>query len=95
MVPSKKPLNSSNRPGLVKMVQKTLEPLRHGKGKGLMTANGLNVPPLVPLLVKNRDIAMEKVQSLVKNEDLNEFSEHKMEAFGNAGLLALMRVSRI
>lgn len=77
--PTKKPSNHVYRWDQVETVQKTLEPPRHGKGKGLMTSHGLNVSPSIPLLVKIKEYTVGRAQSFVENEDLNEFSEDETE----------------
>ncbi|KAL0005468.1 hypothetical protein SO802_013029 [Lithocarpus litseifolius] len=77
--PTKKPSNQVDCWDQVETIQKTLGPLRHGKGKGLMTSYGPNVNPPIPLLVKNKEYTMGRAQSFVENEDLEEFSEDETE----------------
>ena len=54
--------------------------LRHKVKKGLMTSQGPVAPPPLPLLVKDRDYAMDTTRSIVQDADLDKCSEHKTEA---------------
>lgn len=45
---------------------------RHGVGKGLMTFQGTIVPPPLPLLVKDKEYAIDIACSIVWDVDLDE-----------------------
>ena len=77
------------------MVQKTLELPRHGIGKGLMTSQGPDANPPVPLMVRNKGFNIGSACNFIREVDLDECSEHETEAFGDLGLLNLTRVSLV
>jgi len=77
--------------------QGTPNPPRHGMGKGLMMAHGPIINELitlqVPLLVKDKQHAVQTSHSIVKDADLDECSKHETETLRDSGLFDLMRVS--
>ncbi|KAF3963578.1 hypothetical protein CMV_012051 [Castanea mollissima] len=66
-------------------------PPRHGVGKGLMTFQGPIVPPPLPLLVKDKEYAIDTAHSIVRDADLDECSEHETDPLGDSGLHDMMR----
>ena len=69
------------------------DPPHHGVGKGLMTSQGLVVPPPLPLLVKDKGYDVDTAHSIIQDTDLDECSEHEIDPLGVSGLLDMMRVS--
>ena len=71
-------------------------PPRHGTGKGLMSARGpiINEPiPQAPLLVRDKQHAIQMAYSIVKDADLDECSERETDTLGDSGLFHLIRVT--
>nr|POE54674.1 hypothetical protein CFP56_25034 [Quercus suber] len=71
--------------------KKTPELLCHGVGEGLVTSQGPVTLPTITLLVRNKQHAVETIQSIIKDEDLDECSKHETEFLGEYGLFVLMR----
>ena len=91
---AKKASNPSICSDQVRTSKKTPELLRHGMGKGLMTSQGPVAPSTITLLVRNKQHTVEMIQSIIKDEDLDECSKHEIEFLGESGLFNLMRVRR-
>ena len=68
---------------------------RHGIGKGLMTSQGPITPFPLPLLVKDKEYAVDTAHSIVRDTDLDECSEHKTDPLGKSGLFDMMRACSI
>ena len=77
------------------MIQKMLEPPRHGVGKRLMISQGPITNTLAPLLVRSKGFTVDIACLLVQDVDLDECTEHKTNAFGDSGLFHLVRVSLV
>ncbi|KAK9986696.1 hypothetical protein SO802_031647 [Lithocarpus litseifolius] len=56
-----------------------------------MTSQGLVAPPTITLLVRDKQHAVEMVQSIIKDKDLDKCSEYEIEFLGESGLFDLMR----
>lgn len=56
--------------------QKAPLPLRHGAGKGLMTAQGLIASIPVQRLMSHKKYAIEMVHSIVKDTNMDECGKH-------------------
>nr|POE53886.1 hypothetical protein CFP56_27572 [Quercus suber] len=71
--------------------QKSPSPPCHGTDKGLMSAHGLVVSSSIQRLVSHKDYAVEMVNSIIKDTDLDECGEHANEDLGVSGLFDLAR----
>ena len=69
------------------------DPPHHGVGKGLMTSQGLVVPPPLPLSMKDKGYDVDTTHSIIQDTDLDECSKHETDPLGVSGLLDMMRVS--
>lgn len=68
-------------------------PPHYGVGKGLMTSHGPVIPPLLPLLVKDKGYAVDTAYSIVWDVDLDKCSKHGTNPLGDSGLHDMMRAS--
>ena len=66
---------------------------RHRVGKGLITSQGHVVPPPLPLLVKDKEYAVDTTRFIVQDANLDECSEHETDPLGDSDLHDMMRVS--
>lgn len=66
---------------------------RYRVGKGLITSQGLVVPPPLPFLVKDKGYALDTAHSILQDADLDEYSKHKIDPLGDSGLHNMMKVS--
>nr|POE55926.1 hypothetical protein CFP56_45141 [Quercus suber] len=64
----------------------------HGVRKGLMASQGLVTPPPLPLLVKDKEYAVDTVRSIVRDVNLDECSKNETNPLGDFGLHGMMRV---
>lgn len=62
----------------------------HGRGKGLMTYQGLIAP--LPLLVKDKGYAVDTAHSIIRDADLDKCLEHETDPLGDSSLHDMMRV---
>ena len=75
--------------GLMAEGNKMVTPAKHGGGKGLM------VPPLgsqkkPPVLLReDPKYALEKLSSIIGNEDYEDLGNHSTEAMGETGLFSI------
>ena len=100
----RKPPSKSNRPlkqqkvslepivGLMAKGSKTVTPLKHGSGKGLMKAPSTSQEKPPPLLRDYSKFALEKLSSIISFEDYEDLGNHSMEAMGETGLFAVAQV---
>ena len=78
--------------GLMAEGTKTVTPAKHGGGKGLM------IPPLgskkkPPILLReDPKYALEKLSSIIGNEDYEDLGNHSTEAMGEIGLFSIAQV---
>ena len=63
--------------GLMVKGVKTVTPVKHGSGKGLMKASSTN---------------QEKLSSIISSEDYEDLGNHSTEAMGETGLFAIAQV---
>ena len=63
--------------GLMVEGVKTVTPVKHGSGKGLMKASSTN---------------QEKLSSIISSEDYEDLGNHSTEAMGETGLFAVAQV---
>ena len=100
----RKPLSKSDRPhkqpkvslepvvGLMAEGVKTVTPVKHGFGKGLMKAPSTNQEKPPPLLRDDSKFALEKLSSIISSEDYEDLGNHSTEAMGETGLFAAAQV---
>nr|POE52996.1 hypothetical protein CFP56_06858 [Quercus suber] len=65
---------------------------RHGIGKGLMTSQGLVVPPPFPFLVKEKKYVTDTARSIIRDVDLDKCLKHKTDPLGDSSLHDIMMV---
>ena len=71
---------------------KTMTPAKHGGGKSLMIPPlGSQKKPLV-LLREDPKYALEKLSSIISNEDYKDLGNHSTEAIGETGLFSIAQV---
>ena len=99
-----KPSSKSDRPlkqpkvslepvvGLMAEGVKTVTPVKHGSGKGLMKALSTNQEKPPPLLRDNSKFALEKLSSIISSEDYEDLGNHSTEAIGETGLFVVAQV---
>ena len=97
----RKPSSKSDRPhkqpkvslepivGLMAKGVKTVTPIKHGSGKGLMKAPSTNQEKPPPLLRDDSKFALEKLTSIISSEDYEDLGNHSTEAMGETGLFAV------
>ena len=70
---------------------KTMTLAKHGGGKGLMIppSGSQKKPPV--LLRENPKYALEKLSSIIGNEDYEDLGNHSTEAMGETGLFKIGR----
>ena len=79
--------------GLEAEARKTA-PVKHGKGKGLMTGGpGPNVERPPVLLREDSKYALEKLSSIMTSEDYEDLGNHATEAMGETGFFNLAQVN--
>jgi len=71
---------------------KTVTPIKHGSGKGLMKAPSTNQEKPPPLLRDDSKFALEKLSSIISSEDYKDLGNHLTEAMGEMGLFAVAQV---
>ena len=103
----RKPPSKSNRPlkqqkvslepivGLMAKGSKTVTPLKHGSGKGLMKAPSTSQEKPPPLLHHDSKFALEKLSSIISSEDYEDLGNHSTEAMGETALFAVTQVTFI
>ncbi|XP_050267738.1 uncharacterized protein LOC126712454 [Quercus robur] len=97
----RKPPSKSDRPlkqqkvslepvvGLMAEGVKTVTPVKHGSGKGLMKAPSTSQEKPPPLLRDDSKYALEKLSSIISSEDYEDLANHLKEAMGETGLFAV------
>ena len=100
----RKPSSKSDRPhkqqkvslepivGLMAEGVKTVTPVKHGSGKGLMKAPSTNQEKPPPLLRDDSKFSLEKLSSIISSEDYEDLGNHSTEAMGETGLFAVAQV---
>ena len=71
---------------------KTVTPAKHGGDKGLMIPlpGSQKKPPV--LLREDPKYALEKLSSIIGNENYEDLGNHSMEAMGETGLFSIAQV---
>ena len=100
----RKPPSKSDRPlkqqkvslepvvGLMAEGVKTVTPVKHGSGKGLMKAPSTSQEKPPPLLRDDSKYALEKLSSIISSEDYEDLDNHSTEAIRETGLFAVAQV---
>ena len=78
--------------GLMAEGVKTVTPVKHESGKGLMKALSTNQEKPPPLLRDDSKFALEKLSSIISSEDYEDLSNHSTEAIGEMGLFVVAQV---
>ena len=81
--PGKGASSSSTRPKTRKVVANTPP---HGVEKGLMTSQGPVTTFPLPLLVKDKEYAVDTARSIIWDADLDECLEHETKLLGDSSL---------
>lgn len=71
---------------------KTITPVKHGFGKGLMKASSTSQEKPPPLLRDDSKFALEKLSSIISFEDYEDLGNHSTEAIGETSLFAVAQV---
>ena len=76
-----------------KLLKKSLPPKpSHGASKGLMTTLGPVTQGLDHRLLTHKDYAIEVIESIIKDKDVDPYAEQMTEELGASGLFDLARV---
>ena len=81
--------------GLMAEGAKTVTPVKHGSGKGLMKAPSTSQEKPPPLLCDDSKFALEKLSSIISSEDYEDLGNHSTEAMGETGLFVVAQVTFI
>ena len=71
---------------------KTVTPVKHRSGKGLMKAPSTSQEKPPPLLRDDSKFALEKLSSIISSEDYEDLGNHSTKAMGETGLFAVAQV---
>ena len=97
----RKPLPKGDRPtkktkfplepivGLMAKGAKTVTPVKHGAGKGLIKALSTNQEKPLILLREDSKHALEQLSSIISSEDYEDLGNHLTEAMGETGLFTI------
>ena len=90
--PKKQKVSTEPIIGLMAEGNKTVTPAKHGGGKGLMVPppGSQKKPPV--LLREDPKYALEKLSSIIGNEDYEDLGNHSTEAMGETGLFSIAQV---
>ena len=91
-VPKKQKVSSEPVLGLMAEGTKTVTPAKHGGGKGFMIPppGSQKKPPV--LLREDPKYALEKLSSIIGNEDYEDLGNHSTEGMGETGLFSIAQV---
>ena len=78
--------------GLMVEDVKTVTPIKHVSGKGLMKAPSTSQGKPPPLLRDDSRYALEKLSSIITSEDYEDLGNHSTEAMGETGLFGVAQV---
>ena len=81
--------------GLMAEGAKTVTPVKHRSGKGLMKAPSTSQEKPPPLLCDDSKFALEKLSSIISSEDYEDLGNHSTEAMGETGLFVVAQVTFI
>ena len=90
--PKKQKVSSEPFLGLMAEGTKTVTPAKHGGGKGFMIPppGSQKKPPV--LLREDPKYVLEKLSSIIGNEDYKDLGNHSTEAMGEMGLFSIAQV---
>ena len=90
--PKKQKVSTEPVLGLMAEGTKTVTPAKHGGGKGLMVPppGSQKKPPV--LLCEDPKYALEKLSSIIGNEDYEDLGNHSTEAMGEMSLFSIAQV---
>ena len=90
--PKKQKVSTEPIIGLMAEGNKTVTPAKHGGGKGLMVPppGSQKKPPI--LLCEDPKYALEKLSSIIGNEDYEDLRNHSTKAMGEMGLFGIAQV---
>ena len=71
---------------------KTMTPAKHGGGKGFMIPPPGSQKKSPVLLREDPKYALEKLSSIIGNEDYEDLGNHSTEAMGETGLFSIAQV---
>ena len=91
--PKKQRVSSEPVLGLMAKGTKTVTPAKHGGSKGLMIPPPSSQKKLPVLLREDPKYALEKLSSIIGNEDYEDLGNHSTEAMGETGLFSIAQVS--
>ena len=78
--------------GLMAEGTKTVTPAKHGGGKGLMIPSPGNQKKPLVLLHEDPKYTLEKLLSIIGNEDYKDLGNHSTEAMGETSLFSIAQV---
>ena len=90
--PKKQKVSTEPVIGLMAEGTKTLTPTKHGGGKGLMVPPPDSQKKPSVLLREDPKYALEKLSSIIGNEDYEDLGNHSTEAVGETGLFSIAQV---
>ena len=90
--PKKQKVSSEPVLGLMAEVTKTVISAKHGGGKGLMIPPPGNQKKPPVLLREDPKYALEKLSSIIGNDDYEDLRNHSTEAMGETGLFSIAQV---
>ena len=70
--------------GLMAEGEKTVTPVKHGSGKGLMKAPSISQEKPPPLLRDDSKFDLEKLSSIISSKDYEDLGNHSTEEIGRA-----------
>ena len=91
--PKKQRVSSEPVLGLMAKGTKTVTPAKHGGSKGLMIPPPSSQKKLPVLLREDPKYALEKLSSIVGNEDYEDLGNHSTKAMGETSLFSIALVS--
>ena len=90
--PKKQKVFSEPVLGLMAEGTKTMTPAKHGGGKGLMIPHPGSQKKPSALLREDPKYALEKLSSIIGNEDYEDLGNHSTEAMRETGLFSIAQV---
>ena len=90
--PKKQKVSTEPVIGLMAEGNKTVTPAKHGGGKGLMVPPPASQKKPPVLLCEDPKYALEKLSSIIGNENYEDLGNHSTEAMGETGLLSIAQV---
>ena len=90
--PKKQKVSTEPVIGLMAEGNKTVTPAKHGGGKGLMVPPPASQKKPPVLLCEDPKYALEKLSSIIGNENYEDLGNHSTEAMRETGLLSIAQV---